>query len=104
MQKKAYKVLAYICEHRQSFMEAHFQDVLETIMAGGCPEPDIVGVQDCTHWCAFRAACTLTAWAPKFGGCVLVPPVPNWVGGWLAYKRKPRGPMPAACDSVICCF
>ena len=38
VQKKAYKILAYICEHRAGFMEEHFQDVLETVMAGkgGC--------------------------------------------------------------------
>ncbi len=34
MQKKAYKVLAYICEHRPNYMQAHFQDVLETVVAG----------------------------------------------------------------------
>lgn len=35
MQKKAYKVLAYACEHRPAFLAAHFQDLLETVMAGG---------------------------------------------------------------------
>ncbi|GAB4822579.1 hypothetical protein N2152v2_009625 [Parachlorella kessleri] len=34
VQKKAYKILAYICEHRGAYMEAHFQDVLETVVAG----------------------------------------------------------------------
>lgn len=34
VQKKAYKVLAYVCEHRPDFLAAHFQDVLETVVAG----------------------------------------------------------------------
>ena len=34
MQKKCYKVLAYVCEQRPDFLEAHFQDVLDALMAG----------------------------------------------------------------------
>jgi ribosomal RNA-processing protein 12 len=34
VQKKCYKVLAYICEQRPDFLEAHFQDVLDALMAG----------------------------------------------------------------------
>ena len=34
MQKKAYKVLAYICEHRQDFLLPHFGEVLAELQAG----------------------------------------------------------------------
>ena len=34
MQKKCYKVLAYVCEQRPDFRDAHFQDVLDALMAG----------------------------------------------------------------------
>ena len=34
MQKKAYKLLAHICEHRQDFLAEHFGDVLEALVTG----------------------------------------------------------------------
>lgn len=34
VQKKAYKVLAYVCERRPAYLRAHFQELLELLLAG----------------------------------------------------------------------
>ena len=34
MQKKCYKVLAYVCEQRHDFLEVNFQDVVDALLAG----------------------------------------------------------------------
>lgn len=34
VQKKAYKLLAHVCEHRQDFLAEHFGDVLEALVTG----------------------------------------------------------------------
>lgn len=34
MQKKAYKLIAYICHHRPDFLKANCQDVTECLLAG----------------------------------------------------------------------
>ncbi len=33
-QKKAYKLVAYICEHRPDFLRAHCQDMTDCLLAG----------------------------------------------------------------------
>ena len=34
MQKKAYKLIAYVCEHRPDFLRANCQDVTDCLLAG----------------------------------------------------------------------
>ena len=34
MQKKAYKLVAYICEHRADFLRANCQDMTDCLLAG----------------------------------------------------------------------
>ena len=42
VQKKGYRILAYITEHRPDYMGLHFKDVLGTLIDGKSPASEVV--------------------------------------------------------------